>query len=1286
MTTRYGYNSPSDVPRVQGDPRDQEGRCHGDVTEMSRRCHGDLRSWGRGMLRYAVMMVVMMVVGSAMNEAWGQIAEGFYYIASNQSKADNVNNKFPYSSTNPSNNFYLCPAIGCYYDNNIDQPHLTTFQTNQDQNSLWKIVAVSGETNYFYLIHYKTGKYLASNETPNYNIDGNTNRKVVHLEKKAANDDSDIYKFYIKNNSGTYQIYPKDYRPGGTLTNASSMSLNVKGDNWSMYVPYNGLATGIIGLYTYSGNKGSEWKIEPLTSTQPCATPVIKYSGDQINISYPYSDETGITIYYTTDGTEPTTSSSSQASNNFNISASGVVKVRAFATKSGYADSDEAVLWGSAKPFLIQSKEDANYYLVPAGNGTDVTTTSIAGESMKWTFQNAGASTDGLPYYYLVTSNNKKINYTFNSANNTYTLSLNDASVDANKFCIIEDGITGEFFLIPISGASTGNDRNCRALFKNNGNVKYDAAQPGIISGSNADNINRVRWLLRVCNDGDDQKNLFSAPPFNVSNDNETHYYHIQSVGTSGYYIVPPSSPDGNATTSDTDYDDTPWLFKIAATDNWLTYYYIISAASGKYMYFNKNFKKTSEQASVISMKDVSEKDASNEERFQFVMVRSTTTDACYIVPKGYSYADDSHINFNGNKYYGLCLDESNPLKTTWSRQSDANNVKWTFHEATITDLYLDPVITQDENGYVSITHPTVACDYYFTTDSSTPSVPANAGTAPTDPTNKFAAPFLPEVGVTQITAKAVSKDVYTVSSDAVTYNLPEYTQPTITYDYENNTITISTEVGARVYYNYGVDPSNPTINPSVTTQTFTTDPITNKTIVKALAVKEGWAPSELNTMTVHKPTIELSASTATYDKTDHTPTITVKDGDNVFDSGKYTVSYQKDGGAVSDFINAGTYSVVVSDVAGDNEIVSGSTTFTINPRALTVTADNKSKEYGDPDPELTCTVSGLLEGDVLTSPIIREEGDNTGTYDIIASPSLSNTNYTVGTFNGATFTITPKNLGSGSTPAPNITCDVTEEGGTYNVVVKQGGSNLTLNTDYTKDYESNGDKYYEVTIAGTGNYENGFTVKLAKIHLSKLTGSTEPGGAALFVSDSGDGYFEVPDNMTAYIVTGISGNTLITKPVDNIPEQVPVLLLSDIDTNSFLVNTTTGTPPSGTNLLKEVTDDPSKYFAATAIYLLYKGEFVLNTPGNLAKGKVYLERPDYISAAPVKLFIRKDIATGIDEQWTMDNGQWRMDNEAIYDVSGRRVANNSSARQLVNSSTLRKGVYIINGRKVVIK
>ena len=71
-----------------------------------------------------------------------------------------------------------------------------------------------------------------------------------------------------------------------------------------------------------------------------------------------------------------------------------------------------------------------------------------------------------------------------------------------------------------------------------------------------------------------------------------------------------------------------------------------------------------------------------------------------------------------------------------------------------------------------------------------------------------------------------------------------------------------------------------------------------------------------------------------------------------------------------------------------------------ITPAGLDIRADDRSKTYGDPDPELTATLVGLKNGDtaddigglVLTGP----PGDSdAGTYDIVAS-GASNPNYEI--------------------------------------------------------------------------------------------------------------------------------------------------------------------------------------------------------------------------------------------------------------------------------------------------
>ena len=76
-----------------------------------------------------------------------------------------------------------------------------------------------------------------------------------------------------------------------------------------------------------------------------------------------------------------------------------------------------------------------------------------------------------------------------------------------------------------------------------------------------------------------------------------------------------------------------------------------------------------------------------------------------------------------------------------------------------------------------------------------------------------------------------------------------------------------------------------------------------------------------------------------------------------------------------------------------------------VEPAALAVTADAKSKTYGEADPALTYTVDGLLDGDSLTGELTREPGENAGTYEIMQGTLKATDNYAL-TFTGAKLTI----------------------------------------------------------------------------------------------------------------------------------------------------------------------------------------------------------------------------------------------------------------------------------------
>ena len=79
----------------------------------------------------------------------------------------------------------------------------------------------------------------------------------------------------------------------------------------------------------------------------------------------------------------------------------------------------------------------------------------------------------------------------------------------------------------------------------------------------------------------------------------------------------------------------------------------------------------------------------------------------------------------------------------------------------------------------------------------------------------------------------------------------------------------------------------------------------------------------------------------------------------------------------------------------------------TINPKAVTITADDLAKTYGDADPTLTATVTGAVNGETLDYSLGRDPGEDAGDYDIVVTPG-TNPNYTVTVVSG-TLTINPK-------------------------------------------------------------------------------------------------------------------------------------------------------------------------------------------------------------------------------------------------------------------------------------
>ncbi|MGN6439175.1 MAG: YDG domain-containing protein, partial [Agriterribacter sp.] len=82
-----------------------------------------------------------------------------------------------------------------------------------------------------------------------------------------------------------------------------------------------------------------------------------------------------------------------------------------------------------------------------------------------------------------------------------------------------------------------------------------------------------------------------------------------------------------------------------------------------------------------------------------------------------------------------------------------------------------------------------------------------------------------------------------------------------------------------------------------------------------------------------------------------------------------------------------------------------------ITRKVISVTADSKTKVYGQADPVLTYVAEGKLEGDELPGRLERTAGKNVGNYKVEQGSLTGGDDYLIEWFQNASFTITPAPL-----------------------------------------------------------------------------------------------------------------------------------------------------------------------------------------------------------------------------------------------------------------------------------
>ncbi len=454
---------------------------------------------------------------------------------------------------------------------------------------------------------------------------------------------------------------------------------------------------------------------------------------------------------------------------------------------------------------------------------------------------------------------------------------------------------------------------------------------------------------------------------------------------------------------------------------------------------------------------------------------------------------------------------------------------------------------------------------------------------------------------------------------------------------------------------------------------------------------------------TVHWDTWDGTSSAPTsieYDALEHTANVWLGSADLTVGT-DYSIT-------TNTLTNAGSISPTITGIGTYSGSISSGTTLTITKAPLTITADDKTKQYRDAVPTLTATYSGFKGSEtnsvLSTQPTLStsaNQDSNVGNYTITISGATA-INYTIthtagqltitqrvmkdNTVDYASVAVTPDHFDAdGSAHEPSITI----------VDASDGNRALTLATDYTigktGTYVNVGSPdftapdIYNFTITFTGNYTGTKTVKY-QIRPEVLLNNSAYRWRTFYESTYN---MKVPTGASgfqAYTVSDVNINAVEVAERQYIKAGVPMLLYKPGDNYQFYPELVepgdghlSGWSASGyykrnasdwyLNADNEIQNETQK------IWVLVRDKFVRSKSGTLEANKCYLELsgPTSVSFSP-ELNLEPN-TTGVVE---VESGKMKVESSAgeWFTLDGRKVQGIPS----------KKGIYITNGKKIIIR
>ena len=422
-----------------------------------------------------------------------------------------------------------------------------------------------------------------------------------------------------------------------------------------------------------------------------------------------------------------------------------------------------------------------------------------------------------------------------------------------------------------------------------------------------------------------------------------------------------------------------------------------------------------------------------------------------------------------------------------------------------------------------------------------------------------------------------------------------------------------------------------------------------------------------------------------TFTGEDIEPAVTVTFKGSPVDASEYSVAY-------SDNLAVGTATVTLTTndinfAAGD---VNPSKTFQIVSAQANIYAEDQTETYNGDAQVFSSYEADCGEVNVLyyASMENREAGEGTleqvvdaGVYYVALVPA--DPSYQCDAVY-ATFTIQPKELYEDMLTVDGRDNYYIFDGTAITPSVEMNdneitNSALTRDKDYTVTYANN-DKVgtATVTVEGIGNYQGTLTAQLYIVRQLDVYFGESNSWATYLAAEN----LETPEGLQAYIVTNVNGNQVTVQEVGYIPQGVAVLLEKKNDNTGDIAFAYEGQPGTfNSNMLVgcAAATAVSTLTGENNIYVLYNNEFVRTTRGTIPANRCYLPiAKDQGAGARLSIFVDDSNASGIDA--TLMNGE--ESTMTVYDLQGRRM----DSSLFTPHSSLKKGLYIVNGKKVVMK